>query len=474
MKEGYMHIRIRNIGVIQDANIDLRPLTVFVGPNNSGKTWVAYSLAAVLGHYGLREYVQRLIDQTDSIEQKYPELHQAITQLIDEGNARINLVDFAHRYGEQYFHEVSLSAREWLSKFIGTKRVSFPEFEIKCSFAESKDLPSEIYNMGSQSGIGISQRSDKALLRTLKESEDPFLYFYTETKDPLSEKLPYRVICGFMAQNVFFLLPHALHNEIRIFPTERTTFITYPFNRATSDESSKLRDLLEKEEAQPRLAPVYLGIFLGLLHHETFERSWTERQQEAEETPEIQNFIDLASLLEEYVLGGTTDLSPKEPDPKRELLFQASENVTLDMAASSSMVKELAPLVLYLRYVAKPRELLVIDEPEMNLHPEAQVKFMEFLALLIEAGLNVLITTHSSYMVDHLVNLMKAAKHPNKEEIQDLFFLQKPESFISQDDVSVYLFEKGEVKNILDEEGMIDWRTFSNVSERVSDIFFEI
>lgn len=34
------------------------------------------------------------------------------------------------------------------------------------------------------------------------------------------------------------------------------------------------------------------------------------------------------------------------------------------------MVKELSPLVLYLRYLARAGELLIIDEPEMNLHPE--------------------------------------------------------------------------------------------------------
>jgi len=58
------------------------------------------------------------------------------------------------------------------------------------------------------------------------------------------------------------------------------------------------------------------------------------------------------------------------------------------------MVKELSPLVLYLRYLALPGELLIIDEPEMNLHPEAQVKMIEFIAMLINAGLRVLVTTH--------------------------------------------------------------------------------
>ena len=37
--------------------------------------------------------------------------------------------------------------------------------------------------------------------------------------------------------------------------------------------------------------------------------------------------------------------------------------------------------------------MIVIDEPEMNLHPEAQAQLMELLTMLVNCGLNVLITT---------------------------------------------------------------------------------
>jgi hypothetical protein len=40
--------------------------------------------------------------------------------------------------------------------------------------------------------------------------------------------------------------------------------------------------------------------------------------------------------------------------------------------------------------------------------------------------------------------------------------------------VSVYLFEDGTAKNVLSEDGMIDWGTFGDVSEQVSKIYFQI
>jgi len=44
----------------------------------------------------------------------------------------------------------------------------------------------------------------------------------------------------------------------------------------------------------------------------------------------------------------------------------------------------------------------------------------------------------------------------------------------SQDKVSVYLFEDGTAKNIVDENGVIDWGTFADVSSDLSRIYSEI
>ena len=158
-------------------------------------------------------------------------------------------------------------------------------------------------------------------------------------------------------------------------------------------------------------------------------------------------------------------------DFDQEILYQPSENIKLEMTVSSSMVKELAPLILYLRHLALPNELLIIDEPEMNLHPTAQVQIIEFLAMLVQAGLKVLITTHSPYIVDHLANLMKAAKYEDKESLKEKFCLDSTDAFIPQEKVSVYLFEDNTAKNILNEDGRIDWGTFGEVSEYISHVF---
>ena len=281
-----------------------------------------------------------------------------------------------------------------------------------------------------------------------------------------------------------------------MFPTERTTLVTLPLGsrvgrkpRPQLDQKAlETLEILEKAlrevgltsstliDVNARATTGPVSNFMNMMSavFRIGSQQIEERKKEAKKNPNIQKYIDLADILEKQILTGELELSTLEPEPKRDILFQAAQDITLEIPIASSMVKELAPLVLYLRYLAEPEELIVIDEPEMNLHPAAQMKLIEFLAMLVNAGLDVLMTTHSSYLIDHLSNLIDAYKHRNQDEIVDKFLLEQKEAFISQERVSVYFVMEGEVKDILDSEGIIDWKTFSDVTRLVERIHFEL
>ena len=70
------------------------------------------------------------------------------------------------------------------------------------------------------------------------------------------------------------------------------------------------------------------------------------------------------------------------------------------MAASS--VKDLAAFFLYLKFVAKKNDLVVLEEPETNLHPKNQIELAKFIVRLINCGLYIVLTTHSPYFLEQL------------------------------------------------------------------------
>ena len=72
----------------------------------------------------------------------------------------------------------------------------------------------------------------------------------------------------------------------------------------------------------------------------------------------------------------------------------------LPLMNTSSMVSELAPVVLYLRHVVQPGETLIIEEPETHLHPAMQVEFTRQIAALVHAGVRVIVTTHSDWVLE--------------------------------------------------------------------------
>lgn len=457
-----MKVSILNLGAIQQAEIDLKPLTVFVGPNNSGKTWAAYTLCATLGQYGWRRFADAYVDGKTPV--LFDEIEAVLQQLVNEGNAKIDLEKFADEHGERYFNAVAQSARQWLGDFMRSDRAVFGNLDLHLNLLESKTLLVERVRDDKVRDFVAVGRDEKPLLHAEKEQGDATLYFYTERN--VADKLPPRALRDFVARSVFRTIHRSLYRNTYPFPTERTTYITMPFVREETPE-----DEVIVSAEQSKIEPI--GQFLNMVAR-AYDRKSSDRERQAQNDPQIAQYVELAHLLEREVLGGDVNFSTPEPARQRELLFQFAGGLSLEIPIVSSMVKELSPLVLYLRYLSRSGDWLIIDEPEMNLHPEAQLQMTEFLAMLVKAGLSVLITTHSPYVVDHLTNLMKAAEHSDPASIQDKFLLRRKEAFIPKRDVAVYLFEKGTAKNVLGEDGLIDWGTFSKVSDRVSQLYFEI
>ncbi|HVB20633.1 MAG TPA: AAA family ATPase [Ktedonobacteraceae bacterium] len=477
-----MKITVHNLGVLKEAEVDLKPLTVFVGPNNAGKTWLAYTIASIFSSYGFSKYMEKYLHAyEENAPGLYPLLENAIEQVSKSGTASIDVVQLVREYGELYFNNVAHVIQQWMPQFMGTQLASFEHLDISVNVGEAKTyLAQQVLNVFVRSEIPAGKQ--QPLLSMRKKQGDRKLYIYTSVEYAVREVetekvLPFDIIKEFMVRTILQILHRSLYHDVCILPTERTTFITFPF--------SKRKEVADIPINQPsKLAGGPVSYFLHMIGA-TFEHSLEDakqRDENAKNNPRIKKYRQLADLLEQQILGGEVKIPPQDANPLqnsesdagREILFQPTKESQLEISIASSMVKELSPLVLYLRYLAEPLELLIIDEPEMNLHPEAQVKMMEFLVMLINADLNVLVTTHSPYIIDHLTNLIKAAEVSDKDSIRDEFYLKQTEAFISRDKVSVYMVDATGTTKAMDEDGTINLHTFGEVSDRISEIYFKL
>ena len=125
---------------------------------------------------------------------------------------------------------------------------------------------------------------------------------------------------------------------------------------------------------------------------------------------------------------------------------KANKHLRLNMGESSSSVRSLLDIGFYLRHVAQPGDLLIIDEPELNLHPENQRRIARLFVRLVNIGIKVFITTHSDYIIKEL-NTLIMLKH-DKPHLKQICEDEKYEQdqLLSADKLKVYIAEKHPVK----------------------------
>lgn len=135
----------------------------------------------------------------------------------------------------------------------------------------------------------------------------------------------------------------------------------------------------------------------------------------------------------------------------------------------SSMVSELAPLVLFLRGGIHPNDTLIIEEPEAHLHPGAQTEIALTLAGLVRAGVRVVVTTHSDWLLKEIANLIRIGELKRKgvQKVEAMV----PNNWLLPEEVGTWWFQKdGIVKHIpFDPTEGIEPKDYEDVAYKLYD-----
>ena len=144
---------------------------------------------------------------------------------------------------------------------------------------------------------------------------------------------------------------------------------------------------------------------------------------------------------------------------------------------TSSTVKSLFGLWFYLEHQAHKGSILMIDEPELNIHPENQRKIARLFARLVNKGLNIVISTHSDYIVREINSLIMLSQDANEHLRKQ--YKYKPEEILKREQVGAYLFDNHIIEpfSITRDDG-IHATTFDDVIEDLNkvnnDIFYTL
>ena len=167
---------------------------------------------------------------------------------------------------------------------------------------------------------------------------------------------------------------------------------------------------------------------------------------------------ELAEALEKETLAGQIRITRPQAGGYPEFVYRPRETKKdIRLTRASSMVSELAPVVLFLRSAIEPGDMLIIEEPEAHLHPAAQTQMAGILGRLVSAGVRVVVTTHSDWLLKEIGNLIREG------ELEELTSRPEDEDSLAKslrpNDVGVWLFRKdGTSSGSTVEEIPFDWR----------------
>ena len=467
-------LKVTNFGPIVEADVELRPLTVFVGPSNTGKSYLAILI------YALHQLFERDLDP----------IQVSLPSLSDE--------DPSHAPLDHDLPTESVDAlSEWLEQLAGEPEpdslATLPGLPIPAAdrvrdAMRSGDALSSAFRTGLARCFGVGSAVAQLIRSTSKggsriivgrrqmrdESElssSPHIQheisIHHNRKQPYEFKtsVPVGADLRLSTHRSILLIASMFRAMRRVDEIDDST--AFKGMHWANDLIASLRNIALARSAGPLSRRAYYlpADRTGVMHaHRAVVGAVIDRASRAgiDDAPNVptlsgvmSDFLRdlirigdekhpakgagdaLASILERDVLDGAVAVEHSETNYPTFVYRPTGLNRDFPIMTSSSMVSELAPVVLYLRHYVKPGNTLIIEEPESHLHPAMQAEFALHLVRLVHAGVRVIVTTHSEWILDQFANLVRLSDLSEKER-EDL---RGGDAALSANDIGFWLFK---------------------------------
>ena len=412
-----MNISVKNLGVLKQAEFELGELTLICGGNNTGKTYATYALFGFLQRW------------KSFLEVEIPS--RPINALLKGDETQVDITvkadDILRRGCRTYTRQ--------LSKLFASRPEHFKNTVFQV-WLEPKTI-SSIKSRAIENIIQFAEGLSLSLVKAKGEDELVISLLMEGEKRPFPPGIIKEIISDRVTESLFdkiFPQPFIASAErtgAAIFRRE----LNFARNRllkdmSQSEENINPMELLSKSYQDYPL-PVEVNVdFIRRLENIAKEDSFLTKNH-----PQVLN--DFANIIGGEYIAESNDTIYFKPAGKQQ---------KLTMDESSSAVRSLLDIGFYLRHAAKPGDLLMIDEPELNLHPENQCRMARLFARLVNLGIRVFVTTHSDYIVKELNTLiMLNQDKPYLKQIAEEEGYQS-EELISADKIRVYIAEEALMK----------------------------
>lgn len=472
-----MNVLIKNLGGIKNNTqaIDLtKNFYVFVGENNSGKTYISQLLWTIFNENIIERFSEQMETGIDFEDITSIDIDKPLVDNILAKYAIFIKKELANTYNIQNtpFEETVLGEFSMVFDY-DFERITSSELNVTSTMRSQEDV-SEIF---------VFNKSKNELKVILEKKI--FAGEFKKTPESNSHR-------GFAKKTIYVssiikLLLNHKHSTFFL-PVSRSFYSTfyqyiYGLEREKNEKISKKIDELLKEGDVNFADDIFRERFNKF--YNSIKNPYSKPVNKLFE--QLYNFNKDIEINENYtslvekvatLMGGSVVMNSIEGISMIDFFFKMNQiDKQLPMYMSSSSVNQLTLLYIYFKYwTSKNGNFLMIDEPEENLHPKNQIKLLDILIEFASQNSNkVLITTHSPLLAEAVNNYLYLDVLKNKFGIDpkqvieenDLQYIN-PEISLSKDKLGVYFFDGTKIIDYKDDNYGVFFRDFKNVSNAVA------
>lgn len=419
-----MIAEISYLGAIRKAVVDLqKPLTLFCGPNSTGKTYLSYLLYAIF-------------ENTDYVESKG--VDKIVKHFSEYKEFTLN-----RKLVENFIQDVAASMKAKLGSIFGIGDLAvdklFSQFELSLILSDGDyekmlESPCRLISKNGEKEFGIVKdaSSDKVIYHMNGENST------TDRENLMGLRL--------MINHFFRLLCFRNSGGVRMLTVERNSI--YTFKTELSLGRNELIDRIQQKSGRSELDILDM-VNSSSRRYPLAVRSSLRIANDLENVQKFNSpYYKIAELIEKGILQGEVKIT--RTGDVEFVSDKVGKTKHLPIHLTSSIVKTMSSLVIYLKHIARKGDLLIIDEPEMNFHPNVQISLMQIFAILTKLDLRIIISTHSDYMIREVNNLIMAGTIYSKDAqlIRELGYNEN--MLLNKNDIAVKYFNYGKLKRLLD------------------------
>lgn len=437
---------VEEYGKIEKAEIEVAPLTLFVGDNNSGKSYLMVLLWGI-SYFGIEGLLGGEIDD------EQPEIAEIMCwmkmQIENVLEKNTHTICIGNEMRESF--QKALNVRIEKNKDALLKKIfNYKEINIKQMRIEIEDIQ--------ECELSLSILNEKMVELHLQHCR----YGFPKDRWHVEEKR----MCWFFIQAVYSEMlgiegkvPFYENSKVYM-PAARTGFMLTKdiINKVGRNKTFNIVE--EKEYVAPFIRPI--NQFLDVMNDLSLENKGKEQ------------FIEIIAEIESNMTKGTVEISTL---PNKEIAYVPQQSdASIPLRVASAVVTELSSLILILKHVEKV-EGLFYEEPEMCLHPKLQQKMASVICQLVNANVQMVITTHSDIILTHINNMIKLSSIQRKEELLNKYAYTEKD-LLKKEQVKVYQLEetngKTKVKELVCGENGFIIPTFNNALDDIMDEAYSI